>query len=144
MGLTPHAICPSLRAQLSLFVGASAFSGPVSRRDAFKTFGAGLGAAAAVSTAGPAFATSTAIDVKQNYQDRLNVVRAEKNGDPYAKLMASASKPAGVDKVEAPNGFYYSNGKSEDGISFRKPNEPNACSEVSGLMLHCSPARVLK
>ena len=83
---------------------------------------------------GPASAVLTAIDVKQNYQDRLNVIRAEKNSvdgqTPYSKLMATASKPAGVEKVTAPNGFYYSNGKSEDGVSFRTPNDPNACSEV--------------
>ena len=84
----------SVSTQLSLFVGASAFSGPVSRRDAFKTLGAGLGAAAAVSSAGPAFAASTAIDVQQNYQDRLNVVRAEKNGNPYAKSTSAAFDPA--------------------------------------------------
>ena len=34
------------------------------------------------------------------------------------------------DKVKAPDGFYYSNGKSENGVSFRTPNAPNACSEV--------------
>ena len=106
----------------------------MSRRDTFKTLGAGLGAAAAVSQASPAMAVLTAIDVKQNYQDRLNIIRAEKNAvdgqSPYAKLMVSASKPAGVEKYSAPSGNYYSNGKSEDGVSFRKPNEPNACSEV--------------
>ena len=89
----PHPFVHLCATQLSLFVGASAFSGPVSRRDAFKTLGAGLGAAAAVSSAGPAFAVNTAIDVKQNYQDRLNVVRAEKNGTPYAKSTSAGSIP---------------------------------------------------
>lgn len=120
--------------QLSLFIGSSAFTGPMSRRDAFKTLGAGLGAAAAVSSVGPASAAFTTIE--QNYQDRLNIIREQKNvledGKlPYEKLMASASKPAGVEKVETASGYYYSNGKSENGVSFRKPNDPNACSDVS-------------
>lgn len=130
VSLTPHAVRPSLRGQLSLFVGSSAFSGPVSRRDAFKTFGAGLGAAAAASVAAPSFATQTANDVQQNYQARLNEARAKEFGNPYAKIAASATAAT---KVEIPGGAFYSNGKSENGVSYRSPNDPNACSEVCGL-----------
>ena len=92
--------------------------------------GAGLGAAAAASVAAPSFATQTANDVQQNYQARLNEARAKEFGNPYAKIAASAT--AGT-KVETPGGAYYSNGKAENGVSYRSPNDPNACSEVRGL-----------
>ena len=118
---------------------SSGFSAPPSltRRDMF----AGMGAAAAAVVAQPASAVFTTVPQTQNYQDRLNAARAEKNRlpdgrTPYEALISSTAKDA--EKPAPPSGSFYSNGKGPDGVSYRTPSDPNGCSEVCALAL-CAP-----
>ena len=97
----------------------------------------GMGAAAAAMVQAPAFAVGDNPYAGAADRKRADKVAAEKayraSADtPYAKIAAQA-KLAEANQAKPPaTGAFYSNGKSVDGgVAFRKPSDPNGCSDVS-------------
>merc|ERR1712096_329404 len=120
----------------NVLFAALAFSAPptLTRRDIF----VGMGAAAAAMAQSPAFAAEAPKNPYAGAADRRAAEKkaaelAKRGPDyktPYEKIVASSKAYESTLVKEAPpSGAYYANGKSESGVSFRNPNDPNACSE---------------
>merc|ERR1740138_1005591 len=107
-------------------VGALAFSAPPSltRRD----MAVGLGAAFA-GVAAPAFADASkyAGAADKRKAEKLEAKIAAEGGPkptPYAQLTSASTLPA---EIKQPPGAYGANGKDANGVSNRKPYDPNGC-----------------